>query len=199
MLFQSTHPLRGATGGTDMLDEAEIHFNPRTPCGVRLQRRLPGIVARIFQSTHPLRGATPVGRVRHSKGRYFNPRTPCGVRRGNGNGFGNRGGFQSTHPLRGATGKRPAAIFNRVISIHAPLAGCDWCSLGKSRSSSYFNPRTPCGVRPGNIRGKDAQGNFNPRTPCGVRLLPSPKESRRRQFQSTHPLRGATTCQVSWI
>ena len=34
--FQSTHPVRGATGGPDRRVLRGKHFNPRTPCGVRL-------------------------------------------------------------------------------------------------------------------------------------------------------------------
>ena len=103
---------------------------------------------------------------------HFNPRTPCGVRR--------------------KSWSRPWASW-RKISIHAPRAGCDlWMSSrtrgrppfqsthpvrGATRAvrplpswNGYFNPRTPCGVRPG--RGVDyggGRGHFNPRTPCGVR------------------------------
>ena len=56
-----------------------------------------------FQSTHPARGATVVSWPTASIAIDFNPRTPCGVRRG--------GSANSTHI--------------GVISIHAPLAGCD--------------------------------------------------------------------------
>ncbi len=59
LLFQSTHPLRGATLSALVPCEQHYRFNPRTPCEVRLllsllclQRHL------LFQSTHPLRGAT---------------------------------------------------------------------------------------------------------------------------------------------
>ena len=58
------------------------------------------------------------------------------------------------------------------ISIHAPLAGCDIAS-----------------VRP--LKGLMA--NFNPRTPCGVRRSRVGKIKRQDGFQSTHPLRGATS------
>ena len=34
------------------------------------------------------------------------------------------------------------------ISIHAPRAGCDILGSGHPSSWRYFNPRTPCGVRP---------------------------------------------------
>ena len=80
VLFQSTHPLRGATWGYDCTPKRAIYFNPRTPCGVRpyLVKKLS--INLLFQSTHPLRGATPP-----DKGGFFMPK------------------FQSTHPLRGAT------------------------------------------------------------------------------------------------
>ena len=57
-----------------------------------------------------------------------------------------------------------------VISIHAPLAGCDLKQQINKRNYCNFNPRTPCGVR-------------RPSSRFG--LLPI-------TFQSTHPLRGAT-------
>ena len=56
------------------------------------------------------------------------------------------------------------------ISIHAPLAGCDFICMALSR---YWS-------------------NFNPRTPCGVRLYRLLKLTPTHIFQSTHPLRGAT-------
>ena len=79
-----------------------------------------------------------------------------------------------------------------MISIHAPLAGCDRNSHNSGGGVFDFNPRTPCGVRPpGKVKaGKREEisihaplagcdplpctvsmdiANFNPRTPCGVR------------------------------
>ena len=58
-IFQSTHPLRGATrrGGWHL--RRCYYFNPRTPCGVRRQHGHKRRIMRFqFQSTHPLRGAT---------------------------------------------------------------------------------------------------------------------------------------------
>ena len=100
-----------------------------------------------FQSTHPLRGATL---------RRKTPRSSSI--------------FQSTHPLRGATGKNYQSFYWCTISIHAPLAGCDWPLVSGFSCGGYFNPRTPCGVRP----------------------VDSAFISRIAIFQSTHPLRGAT-------
>ena len=101
--------------------------------------------------------------------------------------------FQSTHPLRGATCPRRARREGNPISIHAPLAGCDPLSPERFAYSVYFNPRTPCGVRRLTAGRQWDSHNFNPRTPCGVRLCPGCNQKMRCIFQSTHPLRGATT------
>ena len=104
------------------------------------------------------------------RGANFNPRTPCGVRR-------------FAHPENTPFG---------IISIHAPLAGCDHARDLWLRHRDDFNPRTPCGVRLADdvqhhlrdaisihapLAGCDARrarhrvrpADFNPRTPCGVR------------------------------
>ena len=107
-------------------------------------------------------------------------------------------------------------VFSGNISIHAPLAGCDGKSRGltpdtrrfqsthplrgatsraptRTMMPCHFNPRTPCGVRPGFAAAAVLwHKNFNPRTPCGVRPPSPPQSSKLRSFQSTHPLRGAT-------
>ena len=56
-----------------------------------------------------------------------------------------------------------------------------------------FNPRTPCGVRRRVGTGKAHGRYFNPRTPCGVRHDESCDGAWLLIFQSTHPLRGATS------
>ena len=145
----------------------------------------------------------------------FNPRTPCGVRRCPAPGKRKQPWFQSTHSLRSATQESCLRILNYLVSIHALLAECD--KNTKESLTLYivsihallaecdrrgrpvpcpvcrFNPRTPCGVRPGNhgyrgimdtvsIHALLAECDrrqvgiqlgtdcFNPRTPCGVRL-----------------------------
>ena len=147
-IFQSTHPLRGAT--------------------------LPSkywFCWQIFQSTHPLRGATYNSGSRPALRGNFNPRTPCGVRHSNRAFPAARPAFQSTHPLRGATASQKTI----------------------QRLTAHFNPRTPCGVRLHHPQPQPNRRYFNPRTPCGVRLVDESTETMERtQFQSTHPLRGAT-------
>ena len=79
--------------------------------------------------------------------------------------------FQSTHPVRGATRRIDRKLRAGLISIHAPRAGCDqqvWLLFQHNQ-------------------------DFNPRTPCGVRRLLRCRGMDRQQFQSTHPVRGATS------
>ena len=126
-VFQSTHPLRGATPPAALLSCFRSHFNPRTPCGVRpgygtapysgcqyfnprtprgVRRQFPNgtlPTAASFQSTHPSRGATGCFRGRGSGNTHFNPRTPRGVRPASDGVKKNGSQFQSTHPSRGAT------------------------------------------------------------------------------------------------
>ena len=102
-LFQSTHPMRGATPIIQRLRKRRtisIHA-PHAGCDNSACWR--HATQSIFQSTHPMRGATSGATPRSSSCPHFNPRTPCGVRR------------------------ELAAIVDRDagISIHAPHAGCD--------------------------------------------------------------------------
>ena len=146
--FQSTRPVRGATGGVPAaahLRPISIHapragrdpprsapcrsrhdFNPRAPCGARRPRRNVSECGNKFQSTRPVRGATPSLTSAVGSRRYFNPRAPCGARLGRCRSFPNR--------------------FN-------------------------FNPRAPCGARrPFSLISANRLSNFNPRAPCGARL-----------------------------
>ena len=169
-VFQSTHPLRGAT--------AEGQYSN---------------VLQLFQSTHPLRGATvavsivivhcPISIHAPLAGcdlsnlillalvkisihaplagcdRWLQWLRLCHFK------------FQSTHPLRGAT--CPASCTRRqssAISIHAPLAGCDF-GVSTPAPSMHISIHAP-------LAGCDrvhAHGGVA----VGI-------------FQSTHPLRGAT-------
>ena len=123
-IFQSTRPVRGATGqhGVCRLNKViSIHapragrdcpccahkcvrgdFNPRAPCGARQGFPLVTCIVR-FISIHAPRAGRDRHTITHSRRRkYFNPRAPCGAR----------------------------------------------LTLAKSRPGrSYFNPRAPCGAR----------------------------------------------------
>ena len=124
-VFQSTHPLRGATS---------LRFS----CGS---------VPRLFQSTHPLRGATPPKRRRNVQQpiSIHAPLAGCDAcaRRGNPVVL-----CISIHaPLAGCDVTVTACDSATVISIHAPLAGCDVWLCSSRCIYPHFNPRTPCGVR----------------------------------------------------
>ena len=101
--------------------------------------------------------------------------------------------FQSTHPVWGATlMDQVRRLPDQFQSTH-PVWGATFCLLHVVQNYKHFNPRTPCGVRHG--LGQTALSrrfDFNPRTPCGVRLDPGPRGLKYRQFQSTHPVWGAT-------
>ena len=74
------------------------------------------------------------------------------------------------------------------ISIHAPRVGCDGAYVVLTAPLWYFNPRTPCGVRPGGCPGAVIRWpDFNPRTPCGVRLPALPATGATADFNPRTP------------
>ena len=125
IVFQSTHPLRGATvDGVETSVDLDISIHaPLAGCDTHYD--FSGGRGSLFQSTHPLRGATIIGAFAACSSVNFNPRTPCGVRPLYEGRQGDVSGFQSTHPLRGTTHLCYISGGDFVISIHAPLAGCD--------------------------------------------------------------------------
>ena len=149
-----------------------FHFNPRSPCGERRVWSLPSGYAAQFQSTLPMRGATPDGVPLIVSRSYFNPRSPCGERRWQALLMPSCVHFNPRSPC----GER-----------RSPIA----CM---SASAAYFNPRSPCGERLGTfISSIAANMDFNPRSPCGERHHPHYLHIFIHIFQSTLPMRGATT------
>ena len=102
---------------------------------------------------------------------YFNPRPPCGGRRIKHCLIPAPARFQSTPPVRGATLLKWGLRHRPCISIHAPRAGGDRCCKAIAHKKPYFNPRPPCGGR----------------LPFFVFVFLIMK------FQSTPPVRGATS------
>ena len=124
---------------------------------------------------------------------YFNPRIPCGMRR--------------RQPIQ-----RPQGIdFNPRIPC-----GMRRLLLASFRQSRYFNPRIPCGMRQTNAamsrltyeisihashagcdraynKALTRNINFNPRIPCGMRRYWFFRCNSNLRFQSTHPMRDATS------
>ena len=185
--------MRGATGGPPQGRGKTRHFNPRTPRGVRLDKRhLEPPPELEFQSTRPMRGATSeVGELPIRK-EYFNPRAPCGARLSD---RGRSPGSSNFNP-RAPCGARPVVTLSMScpsrISIHAPHAGRDVKKIVEPLHQIHFNPRAPCGARLGFMPCQYRNQYFNPRAPCGARLSVLDALLRKRIFQSTRPMRGAT-------
>ncbi len=213
--FQSTLPVRGATGVSAPGNPDLANFNPRSPCGerhnatdVRLRDAqisihapragsdalevVAGAGAVQFQSTLPVRGATRkgTGQVVYCE-------------------------FQSTLPVRGATVEPGPGRTCRMISIHAPRAGSDHARRRVSSAASGFQSTLPVrgatmavfaavrtvgfqstlpvrGATPARCRTRRAPRYFNPRSPCGERHLSRSRDFGPNSFQSTLPVRGAT-------
>ena len=168
-----------------------MSFNPRPPCGERLQFFDALLVCDVFQSTPPVRGATSSACARLSLSVSFNPRPPCGERLEAWLKENYEPQFQSTPPVRGATVDLGFNDRGGIVSIHAPRAGSDQVARGWAQPPGRFNPRPPCGERPCAHAVRTRCGGFNPRPPCGERLgllavYPD------MEFQSTPPVRGAT-------
>ena len=147
-LFQSTHPVWGATLESPGNWFLGGNFNPRTPCGVRQEH-----------------SSFPCGNTCN-----FNPRTPCGVRQVDSAKSSGLAEFQSTHPVWGATTDTLSTTLTAVLfqSTH-PVWGATLKFSNSHSAERNFNPRTPCGVRPAPAALHTCFAHFNPRTPCGVR------------------------------
>ena len=190
-MFQSTRPVRGATGGgivrcasTPVSIHAphagrdfRIHparvcnrrFNPRAPCGARHSVLSSTCALCLFQSTRPVRGAT------------------CGT-----GAPSLKVEFQSTRPVRGATRAAAASFGRALVSIHAPRAGRDPSSWSP-RYSRCVSIHAPRAGRDHPSRGAfRRRACFNPRAPCGARPITSRVAASSFEFQSTRPVRGAT-------
>ena len=192
--FQSTRPVRGATALSWHRSQQATYFNPRAPCGARRIAATVATPTTIFQSTRPVRGATVAWL-------QLLPELPISI-------HAPRAG-RDVHVLSGL------AVHH--ISIHAPRAGRDLPEAVPRWSRRNFNPRAPCGARlhPKRFQ-KEIQRHFNPRAPCGARpgwhehrlhyhgiSIHAPRAGRdspetvpkrdTETFQSTRPVRGATT------
>ena len=186
-IFQSTRPLRGATPWCGTLPPGNIYFNPRAPCGARLLTVMLSTSGCVFQSTRPLRGATPTAGAQR-QGTGISIHAPLAGRDKERFITAGPPEFQSTRPLRGAT----------CISACGRPGG------------KHFNPRAPCGARPGKtvqvsvaasisihapLAGRDlslcalpsSTRNFNPRAPCGARRRLIPRGSWRSYFNPRAP------------
>ncbi len=136
-----------------------------------------GIVACFtFQFTHPGRGAT---RVKRKKLNDYK--------------------FQFTHPGRGATRERTTPSARDNVSIHAPREGCDSAAqYGCFRSYvSIHAPREGCDYAKSAycLSGRKVSIHA-PREGCDKTFRGAKQPY--REFQFTHPGRGATPMLLLW-
>ena len=103
----------------------------------------------------------------------FNPRAPCRARLHYRHNTTLLFCFNPRAPCGARHGLTVFVPFPHGVSIHAPHAGRDY-TMG---SADYI---AQC---------------FNPRAPCGARQALSNAGARRKLFQSTRPMRGATHTQ----
>ena len=185
--------MRGATVISLRISSGAYNFNPRTPCGVRLDpAHFDGLTAE-FQSTHPMRGATRGDRVGERGGAIsihaphagcdacncvaasgwscdFNPRTPCGVRQTCRATTALHADFNPRTPCGVRPERSALSMTMLAISIHAPHAGCDLEKHPIESGGITISIHAP-------HAGCDQSAVSN-----GFNAI----------FQSTHPMRGAT-------
>ena len=147
-VFQSTLPMRGATQICCPL-WTDFPISIHTPhAGSDDSLLVLSTVALLFQSTLPMRGATG--------GRWA-----CGT-----------AGVISIHtPHAGSDSDALTIYLSLPISIHTPHAGSDGVLSMLPAALWYFNPHSPCGERQYPFSACAAHAHFNPHSPCGERPL----------------------------
>ena len=142
-----------------------------------------------------MRGATWFIGRRRGAGKHFNPRTPCGVRPPPVYHWRIERLISIHAPHAGCdVGARFGGPLPAAISIHAPHAGCDLINAIFTVRHVYFNPRTPCGVRHTEKGIPRTNSKISIHAPhAGCDALNSSHSLFLHLFQSTHPMRGATS------
>ena len=186
-------PLAGCDRQAAAIYQFDLYFNPRTPCGVRqYPPTYPGASRSDFNPRTPC-GVRPCDHSGYHNQTYFNPRTPCGVRRR----------VLVRHRLHGQDfnprtpcGVRPTRRSDRplrqLISIHAPLAGCD-VAMALWLTAKVFQSTHPLRGATQPILVVRRVVSISIHAPlAGCDDISQMIFFTISLFQSTHPLRGAT-------
>ena len=128
---------------------SRLHFNPRSPCGLRLALSLQLSLVFLFQSTQPMRAATRAPFVAG----------PVACK------------FQSTQPMRAATSTGLKKCQTHLISIHAAHAGCDCMTFSWHLLFPISIHAAHAGCDLTALSSAMGQTDFNPRSPCGLRQI----------------------------
>ena len=164
--------MRGATRISSTAASPSAYFNPRSPCGERLQQLALCPAIEVFQSTLPVRGAT----------------------NGNGRKLANTYKFQSTLPVRGATRLGSFGVSTIQFQSTLPVRGATGdLSAGPGRAAGFQSTLPVRGATRWKVVKRPRPKNFNPRSPCGERRFARDGKDIVLLFQSTLPVRGATS------
>ena len=129
IIFQSTHPSWGATLICNHFFYKAIQISIHAPI-VGCDDIYLMLAEMLKISIHaPIVGCDPFCTTCYADFRNFNPRTHRGVRPFFRHEHIIEDKFQSTHPSWGATKNSCVIIDNTLISIHAPIVGCDIVQL----------------------------------------------------------------------
>ena len=147
-----------------------------------------------FQSTLPVWGATRCSPSANPWRSDFNPRSPCGERPVRDQRSGGRPVQISIHaPRVGSDLLEAKGMLSHGISIHAPRVGSDGHGHGGGALPAPISIHAPRVGSDGGGPGKRRSGrDFNPRSPCGERPGSHAGENSLFLFQSTLPVWGAT-------
>ena len=213
--FQSTRPIRGATCAQSIVEFAQdisIHaphtgrdtpwstpwtgspyFNPRAPYGARLALIWRPAHDQNFNPRAPY-GARPQARPGSSRSpNNFNPRAPYGARPCVAMPFFAHANFNPRAPYGARLSRRPWARWPPHFNPRAPY-GARRPDRWRSCGPAYFNPRAPYGARLQVqilIRTDKIISIHAPHT--GRDWLMVPGILYTWEFQSTRPIRGATS------
>ena len=213
-LFQSTHPVRGATTFAPIECILKSSFQSTHPVRGATNTAQCHIYGWEFQSTHPVRGATLRMNTYRGNLYNFNPRTPCGVRRKQPLISGLPDCISIHAPRAGCDCNCDNQVGRTWISIHAPRAGCDLYTFPRHLSFliSIHAPRAGCDNGLRRVISSSVISIHAPRAGCdtpSISISKSPRISIHAPragcdyycqaeetcfvlFQSTHPVRGAT-------
>ena len=145
-LFQSTHPMRGATiflAKYISNQSISIHA-PHARCD---QDMTPAQGVSFISIHAPHARCDNMNAIQLGYIENFNPRTPCEVRLVCYTSILWTCRFQSTHPMRGATWNCNQKEKGEQFQSTHPMRGATLFLRCSSLFCSHFNPRTPCEVR----------------------------------------------------
>ena len=140
----------------------------------------------------PRVGSDLTGRKDDTNDLHFNPRSPCGERPVTVLDSAFCFKISIHAPRVGSDGLMQDVDSLTGISIHAPRVGSDPQFSDTPHKLEYFNPRSPCGERPGQPVIQAAKQQFQSTLPVwGATSRFTPFAS-GMLFQSTLPVWGAT-------